>query len=113
MKFTAYREAAIDYDGTKIKEFKKEFDSPFIPVSGLSQYCYVIYKGFFGKYKIRECIVCEIWFTNIWGWCMDNGWHITSDELGKTIFKHDELQKAIEICEKKNRMRKVKVKYTI
>ena len=51
MKFTAYKEAAIDYDGTEIKEFKKEFDSPFIPVSGLSRYCYVIYKGFFGNYK--------------------------------------------------------------
>lgn len=44
---------------------------------------------------------------------MDNGWNFCSDELDKTVFRYDEenLNKAIEICEKKNRMRKVKVKY--
>ena len=44
---------------------------------------------------------------------MNNGWTFISDELDKTVFRYDkeELRKAIEICEKKNRMRKVKVKY--
>lgn len=112
MLFTAHKDAAVDYDGTEIKEYNSNFESPFVPhISGTSSHCYVIYRGLFGTYKIRECIVFEIWYTNIWGWRMNNGWCFRSDELGKTIFEYDELQKAIEICEKKNRMRKVKVKY--
>ena len=115
MLFTAHKDAAVDYDGTEIKEFHKELDSPFVPFpgGGLNKYCYVIYQGLFGKYKIRQCEVVEVWFTNIWGWRMDNGWTFISDELDKTVFKYDKenLNKAIEICEKKNRMRKVKVKH--
>lgn len=42
---------------------------------------------------------------------MNNGWVLRADELGKKVFKHDELQRAIEICEKKNRMSKIKIKY--
>lgn len=115
MLFTAHKDATIDYDGTEIKEFNKEFDSPFcpFPFGGLNRCCYVIYRGLFGKYKIRQCEVVAIYFTNNWGWRMDNGWTFSSDELYKTVFRYDEesLNKAIEICEKKNRMRKVKVKY--
>lgn len=115
MLFTAHKDAAVDYDGTEIKEFNKDFDSPFatFPFGALNRYCYVIYRGLFGKYKIRQCEVVEVWFTNIWGWRMDNGWTFRGDELDKTVFRYDEenLNKAIEICEKKNRMRKVKVKY--
>jgi len=114
MIFTAHKDATIDYDGTEIKEFNKELDSPFVPFpgGGLDRCCYVIYQGLFGKYKIRQCEVVEVWFTNIWGWRMDNGWTFISDELDKTVFRYDKenLNKAIEICEKKNRMRKVKVK---
>lgn len=115
MLFTAHKDATVDYDGTEIKEFNKEFDSPFdpFPFGGLNRCCYVIYQGLFGKYKIRECEVVAIYFTNNWGWRMDNGWTFSGDELDKTVFRHDKesLNKAIEICEKENRMRKVKVKY--
>lgn len=31
MLFTAHKDATIDYDGTEIKEFNKDFDSPFAP----------------------------------------------------------------------------------
>lgn len=109
---TAHKDASVDYDGTKIKEVNSTFESPFDPWStGTQVECYVIYRGMFGSYKIRECRVTEIWYTNMWGWRMNNGWVFSANELGKTVFKHDELQKAIEICEKKNRMRKVKVKH--
>ena len=113
MILTAHVDGYVDHDGIDVKEFNSKFDSPFTPwaSSGLSRVCYVIYKGLFGKYKIRQCEVMSICFTNIWSWRMDNGWQIISDELGKTVFKYDELQKAIEICERKNRMRTVKIKY--
>ena len=114
MIFTAHENADVDYDGTEIKEYNSKFDSPFIPgLCGehLKSLCYVIYRGLFGKYKIKECYVSEIFFTNIWGWRMNNGWCFSASEFGKTVFRHDELQKAIEICEKKNRMSKVKIKY--
>ena len=111
MKFTAHRDSCVDYDGTEIPEYNSTFETPLWPTFGRNSYCFVVYKGLFGKYKIRECIVYGIWYTNIWGYKMDNGWCIIGDELGKTLFTKDELQKAIEICEEKNRMRKVKVKY--
>ena len=112
MIFTAHKDAAVDYDGTEIKEYNSTFESPFIPsISGTDSHCFVIYRGLFGVYKIRECIVYSIWYTNMWGWKMNNGWHFTGEDLGKTVFKHGELQKAIMICEEKNRMRKVKIKY--
>lgn len=110
--FTSHKDAAIDYDGTEIKEYNSTFESPFVPgLGGTDSHCFIIYRVLFGAYKIRECIVYSIWYTNMWGWQMNNGWCYSEKELGKTVFKHDELQKAIEICEEKNRMRKVKVKY--
>lgn len=110
--FTAHKDAAVDYDGTEIKEYNSTFESPFVPGIGVTdRHCFVIYRGLFGVYKIRECIVYSIWYTNMWGWEMDNGWCFTEKDLGKTVFKYDELQKAIGICEAENRMRKVKVKH--
>lgn len=110
--FTAHKDAAVDYDGTEIKEYNSTFESPFVPgIDVTDRHCFVIYRGLFGVYKIRECIVYSIWYTNMWGWEMDNGWCFTEKDLGKTVFKYDELQKAIGICEVENRMRKVKVKH--
>ena len=110
--FTAHKDAAVDYDGTEIKEYNSTFESPFVPsIGGTDSHCFVIYRGLFGVYKIRECIVYSIWYTNMWGWEMNNGWCFTEKDLGKTVFKYDELQKAIGICEVENRMRKVKVKH--
>ena len=112
ISFTAHRDAVVDYDGIEIKEFNSTFDSPFIPwlYAGSPRYCWVIYRGLFGIYKIRECEVVSIWFTNIWGWKMHNGWTFSSDELGITVFEYDDLSRAIEICEKKNKLRKVRIK---
>ena len=116
MVFTAHEDGSVDYHGREIKEFNDELDSPFIPsglvgLAGMKQYCFVIYRGLFGVYKIKECIVTSICFSYDWYWRTNNGWLLRTDELGKTVFKHDELQRAIEICEKKNRMSKVKIKY--
>jgi len=113
MIFTAFKNSSVDYDGTELKEINNSFDSPFDPTpgGGFNRMCFVIYQGLFGTYKIRECYVTEVWYTNIWGWRMDNGWCYTHNELGKTVFRYNELQTAIEICEKKNRMHKVKVKW--
>lgn len=112
MKFTAFRDSYEDvYNGVTIKESIKEFETELIPLlnNGKERRCYVIFQGFFGKYKIRECIVTNIYFNGEWGYHMDNGWEILGDELGKTIFLYNELNKAIDICEVANRRRKVKV----
>lgn len=113
MKLTAYKPEHKDCDGkTLFPEFNSEWEPPILADDFSSDgLCFVIYKNWLGKYQIREEKVIEYWFTNIWGWRLSNGWCIIADEYGKTIFRHDELQKAIEICEKKNRMKKVKVKY--
>ena len=57
----------------------------------------MIYQGLFGKYKIRQCEVVEVWFTNIWGWRMDNGWTFISDELDKTEIYEEYLEKIVNI----------------
>ena len=107
MKFIAIRESYCD-----VYEYKKELTTPFTTNSlgYLKSYCWVIYRGFFGKYKIRECTIESVIFTNIWQYRMNNGWIITNDELGKTLFRYDQLNEAIRICEEKNRLGKVKVK---
>ena len=112
MKFTAHCDAYVDYDGYEYKEYNSEFESPFITsINGLHRYCWVIYRGLFGTYRIRECYVSEIVYTDCWLWRMDNGWTFFSGDLGKKVFLHDQLDIAIKICEEKNRMKKVKVKY--
>ena len=104
MIFTAYRSAYVDEFGEH-EERKVEWEPPI----KMFHDCYVIYKNWFGRYQIKELEISSFWYTGIWGWKLSNGWRFTSDEYGDTIFKLDELQKAIEVCEKKNRMRKVKV----
>lgn len=111
MIFTSHKEATTDYDGTPIEEWNTEFDCPFVPSStGLNRECWVIYKGFFGKWKIRECYVVAVVFTNCWLLKMDNGWHYFADEIGKNVFAHDDLNQAIDVCMEKNARRKVSVK---
>ncbi len=112
MIFTSHKDATTDYDGTPIKEWNTEFDCPFVPGSynGTSSVCWAIYKGLFGKLKIRQCYVMSVKFTNCWLLCMDNGWEYFSDRIGTEVFEYNDLDKAIHICEEKNRMRKVKIK---
>ena len=112
MIFTSHKEAATYYDGTPIKEWDTEFDCPFIPGTsyGRKCVCWAIHQGLFGTWKIRECYIMAVKFTNCWLLCMDNGWEFFSDRIGTEIFEYDDLDKAIRICEEKNRMRKVKVK---
>ena len=76
-----------------------------------NSFCWVIYEGLFGVYKIRECVVDYIWYTNIWGLCFDNGWKFTMDQIGKRIFSHENLDCAIKACIELNKKRKVKIKY--
>lgn len=109
MKFSVHHDAYVDHTGYEYKEYNSEFESPFVP-DGLNRYCWVIYRGFFGSYKIRECIVTAIVYTNCWLWKMDNGWTFFSDKLGITVFEYNDLSRAIEICEKKNKLRKVRIK---
>lgn len=112
IKFTVHRDGYMTHDGIEFKEYSSEFESPFIPsFDGLQRRCYVIYKGLFGKYKIRECIVDAIEYTNCWLWKMDNGWTYFAEDLDKTVFRREDLDKAIKICEEKNRLGKVKVNY--
>lgn len=103
MKLTAYYPAYTDEFGDH-PERTKEWEPPLLSMD----YCYAVEKRF-GKYIVREMHVYEYFFTNIWGWRMTNGRYFTADDYGEILFGHDELQKAIEICEKKNRMRRVKV----
>ena len=111
MTLTAYYPAYTDVFGGKHPECKSEWQTELEPGFGTNSECYVIAQNWFGRYYTQECSVESAWFTNIWGWKMTNGWCFTAEAYGKKVFKHDELQKAIEICEKKNRMRKVKVKH--
>lgn len=110
MTLIAYRPAYVDAFGGDHNEYKSEWTPELEPGLGTNSECYVIAQNWLGRYYIQECSVSSIWFTNIWGWKMENGWCFMGEDYGKKVFKHDELQKAIEICEKKNRMRKVKVK---
>ena len=111
MKFTAHHDAYVDHNGYEYKEYNSEFESPFDPsINGLNNHCWVIYQGLFGKYKIRECIVCAIVYTNCWLWKMDNDWTFFAEDFGKKVFLRNQLDIAIKICEEKNRMKKVKVK---
>lgn len=109
MVLTSYRPAYTDEFGEH-DEWKTEWEPQICAGFGLGNetHCFVIDRRF-GKYIVKECYVQSYWFTNIWGWKLNNGWCITADDYGKKIFRYDELQKAIEICEKKNRLRKVKV----
>lgn len=112
IKFTVHRDGYTTYDGIEVNEYNSDFESPFVPgLGGLQERCYVIYKGLFGKYKIRECIVVAIEYTNCWLWKMDNGWTYFIEDLDKSVFRREDLDKAIKICEEKNRLGKVKVKY--
>lgn len=109
MRFIAEHEFA-DYDILH-KINRKEFISPFTHGgTEPSSYCFVTYKGLFGKWKIRQSIVMAVKYTNCWLLCMDNGWEYFAEDIGKEVFEPDQLQEAIELCDKRNRLRKIKVK---
>lgn len=113
MTFTVHKDAGINYDGTEIKEINQTLDTPFNPSpnAGLDRCCWVIDRGFFGKYIIYECIIIGIEFTNIWCYHTDRCGYIMADKLGEMIFEHRDLDKAITVCEEKNRRRKIKIVY--
>ena len=114
IRLTAHKDMITDSDGTTIGGYDKEFNCPFNVGydSGLSNRCFVIYLGLFSrKYKIRECIVMSIKFNGCWLLRMDNGWEYFKEDIGKEVFPHEDLHKAIEICEEKNRLATVKIKY--
>lgn len=102
-RFTAKRDEKTNNDNDP------GFLSEWEPELKIFDPCCVIYKNWFGRYQIKETRVYAFWFTNIWGWKFTNGWYAMADEYGKTVFAIKDIQKAVEICEKKNRMRKVKI----
>ncbi len=67
---------------------------------------YYCYKNIFGRWVLRKTFVRSIWYTNILGIELDNGWKIIEAEF-KYLF--DDRQKAIEFCLEKNRQRQVKI----
>ena len=113
MKFIAIREEYCDEFGNH-EECKKELVTSLVPsyltFDCRNSHCWVIHKGLFGKYKIRECIIRKVIFDDAWAYQMNNGWIKYPDELNKTLFEYDKLDAAIRICEEKNRLGKVKVK---
>lgn len=112
--FTIHRDKTVDYDGTEIPEFNNTFVSPLRPGlinPTLDTSCYILYQNWFGRWQIREEIVEAICYTGLWSYKMSNGWYISADNLGDTLFIRDELQKAKEECLRRNKMRKVKIKY--
>ncbi len=114
IRFTVHQDGYTTFDGQEIKELNEEFESPLIPgklCPGTNSYCYILYKNWFGKWQIKEEIVAAIYYTNTYSYKMSNGWCIAANELGKTLFLYEELDKAIDICIEKNRKRKVKIKY--
>lgn len=105
VKMTACRSAYTDEFGEH-----KEFQSEWEPQIHIHDYCFAVIKRG-RRYVVREHRVYSFWFTNIWGWQMENGWCYAADDYGETLFRYEDKQKAIEVCEQKNRMRKVKVIY--
>lgn len=108
IKLTAYRPSYTDEFGEheeRVSEWEPEIDA------GFHSNCYVITQNWRGKYYVKECTVLSYWYTGHWGWRMMNGWCFSAEDYGKSVFPRNELQKAIEVCEKKNRTRKVRVKY--
>lgn len=89
----------------------KECISEWEPRFKVSSSCFVITKSWRGKYFVKECRVSSYWFTNIWGYKMTNGWCFTATDENDLIFAPQDLNTAIEMCAKKNRMRKVRVRY--
>lgn len=81
--------------------------SEWTPQIARGETCYVIYRTLFGRYKIAKCEVMGIDYTNIWSWQMTNGWFFSADKYGSTVFAN--RNQAVEMCEKLNRKRKVKV----
>ena len=116
LHFVVYKDASQTYDGLTIPASTEEFDSPFIPGGrGFSGYCWVLTQGFFGKYilvqhKVRSIDYCGGWRINL-----DNSIWYDKSCIGRTIFEHTDLEKAIKVAEEKveekKRLKKVKVKY--
>ena len=114
LRFTAHRDGFVDYDGTEVEPYDKEFASPFLPggiCAGHNSYCYVLYQNWRGKWQIKEEIVDSICYNGIWSYKLSNGWYVCADCFGETLFTYDQFRLAKEECLHRNKLRKVKVKY--
>lgn len=79
--------------------------------NGFYDRCFVVKRNVWGKYFVEELRVLELCFSNgIWSWLMSDNNIYGSNQYGVTVFKQDDLQTALEICEDKQRKAKVKVK---
>ena len=108
-KLTAHHDAYTDQFGDH-PERNSEWEPEIQTGKCLNGLCYVITANWFGKYYIKETFVSGYYYNGMWGWELMNGWRYQGDLYGKEIFGHADRQKAIETCEKMNRLRKVKIK---
>ena len=103
---TTHIKQYTDYDGFVHEEKTKTFECPF----EYHQDVYYVYpeRHLFRKDKwvIRKSMITEVWATNIFGVCLDNGYHIHEDWFYMLFTNKED---AIEFCLKKNQQSKVKI----
>ena len=71
---------------------------------GLEQTVYCVYKGYWGKYKVKELYIVGFMCTNIPLYYLSNFWVMTEDDL------YDNIDDAINECERRNKRKKYRVK---
>ena len=71
---------------------------------GLEQTVYCVYKGYWGKYKVKELYIAGFMCTNIPLYYLSNFWVRTEDDL------YDNIDDAINECERRNKRKKYRVK---
>lgn len=88
--------------------YKEAVDKKHIIPFGFNETIYYIFQKR-KKWCIRKSKIDEIIFTNIPSVRLDNGWTVNYTHFDDRIFRENELDKAIELCEKQNRLSKVKI----
>lgn len=111
IKVTSHVSEWTDCNETVHPEQTLEWEPQLVPYMGLSSYCFVVKRGIFGKYRVEEHKVMQLCFDGEWSWRLSDGNLYGRNRYGITVFSYNDLPAAIEACEKKNRMMKVKVKY--
>lgn len=80
------------------------------PDFGIHDKVYYVYKGLFGKYKLLKTNIQSYWYTNIWGYRLENGHYLDYDAYKDNLFHWNEEIEAMERCIELNKHAKVKIK---
>lgn len=92
-----YGKIQLEIINDKIKtSYLKEYEYKY----GLGQTVYIVYKGIFGRYKIKEDVVSAFECTNIISYKLSNYGIATEDEI------FDNIDDAVKYCDKKEKERK-------